>query len=72
MSHRKKKSSILQRCRKQYGKMLNVYLECFKFDGKLLEILADSGTFTPSQTYIIMHNMVIQDESGMSLEPLFQ
>jgi hypothetical protein len=67
MSHKEIK------CKKKPRKMWNVVLGCFKLILQSFKIQVDNGTWPQSKafSYVILHNLIIEDECDCNLEPWF-
>ncbi len=73
MSHKEIKGNIFLKCRKEPKKMWSVVLGCFKHTLQSFKIQVDNGTWPQSKafSYVILHNLIIKDESNCNLEHLF-
>jgi hypothetical protein len=73
MNHKEIKGNIFLKCKKEPKKMWNIVLGCFKCTLQSFKIKVNNGTCPRSKvfSYVILHNLIIEDESNCNLEPLF-
>jgi hypothetical protein len=73
MIHKEVKCNIFLKCKNELRKMWSVVLGCFECTLQSFRIQADNGTWPQSKvfSYVILHNLIIEDESNCNLTPLF-
>jgi hypothetical protein len=73
MNHKEIKGNVFLRCKKEPKHMWIVVMGCFKHISQSFKIQVDNGTWPQSKVFsdVILHNLIIEDESNCNLKPLF-